>query len=69
MVYTPPESKDPNIVFVPYPWQGTRILEQSAQVGAADVNVPARVAANSQDTREYWLMHESRGEEKPGVHN
>ncbi|MCX5644787.1 MAG: hypothetical protein NTZ17_08885 [Phycisphaerae bacterium] len=64
-VYTPPESKDPNVVFIPYPWQGTRILEQSAQVDISDVNVPARVAANPKDAREYWLMHESRGGEKP----
>jgi len=41
--YTPPPSKDPNVAFIPFEWEGTRLLEQAAQFTITDVNVPAQV--------------------------
>jgi hypothetical protein len=63
--YTPPKSKDPNVVFIPHPWEGTATLEQLTQIAIVDVNVPARVAANPKDTAEYSLTHKPQAEDKP----
>jgi hypothetical protein len=41
--YTPPESKDPNVVFVPWPWEGAYLLEQSVQITITDVDIPAEI--------------------------
>jgi hypothetical protein len=48
--YTPPESKDPNIVFVPWPWGGAYLLEQSAQITITDVSIPAEVETGTSKT-------------------
>jgi hypothetical protein len=43
-IHTPPESKDPNVIFIPFPWKGVRLLEHCAQSTITDVNIPAQVA-------------------------
>ena len=42
--YTPPPSEDPDVAFVTWPWEGTRLLEHYAQFTVTDVNVPALIA-------------------------
>jgi len=63
--YTPPESKDPNVVFIPYPWKGIPLSERSARVGIADVNIPARVAVRVEDTIEYFKARRSKAANEP----
>ena len=65
--YVPPQSKDPEVAFVPWPWKGTSLLEQAVERTVSDVNVPGELVADKRRMlppyREEW--RDWVGKQKP----